>query len=122
MEISVVEHCDTYNGGPMLSPPRPACSSPQAGRAACHEDRSPPHRGLILTGPHPTTPRSVRQLVESCPWAPSAGGTQCFGPLQHASTATAKGGCGQCARSRVDDHVRCVVSLAELCAVSLGEP
>ena len=34
--------------------------------AGCHDERSPPLRGLFLTGPHPTTPRSVRQLVENC--------------------------------------------------------
>src|SRR5690242_18453314 len=84
------------------------------GGAACHEDRSPPRRGLILTGPHPAAPRSVRQLVESCPSSPGCGRPYSLRrTFPNASTSTAKGGCGKSARLRVEDDARGAVSLAE---------
>jgi hypothetical protein len=121
MEISVVEHCDTDNGGAMLSPPpRLQLSTSWAGGVPRRSLPAPPRPNPYGAAPH--HPALGPSACGELPPAPSAGGTQCFGPLQHASTATAKGGCAQCARSRVDDHVRCAVSLAELSAVSLGEP
>jgi len=53
----------TENAGRAAAPP--AVLHTLAG-AGDHEERSPPRRGLILTGPHPAPPRSVRQLVENC--------------------------------------------------------
>jgi|MudIll2142460700_1097286.scaffolds.fasta_scaffold1592144_2 hypothetical protein len=54
--------------------------------------------------------------------APPLGVMRCGQTPPNAPTATTKGGGAQSARLRVDDYAKCAVSLAELSAVSLGEP
>jgi len=76
----------------------------------------------LLRGPHPAAPRSVRQRVESCPHPHPATGLADTGRRQMRLPQQRKEAVDNAPELRVADYAKCVVSFAELSAVSLGEP